>query len=85
MKKIQYTSGRIEVYPDRIHLVQIGLFFRTKTTPIPFSDITGVSAPFDVLKIETNRNGKYRLRFWNDQAAFIARNAIKAAMKDAGF
>ena len=85
MKKIQFTSGRIEIYPDKIHLVQMGLFSPTKTTSIALSDIKGVSAPFDVLKIETNRKAKYSLRFWNDQAAFIARNAIKAAMKNAGF
>jgi hypothetical protein len=83
MQKFLFTSGRVEIYTDKIHLVQIGLFFRSKTTAIPLSEIKHVSAPFEVLKIETTRGAKYNLRFWDHLRAFIAHNAIKKAMKDA--
>ncbi len=87
MKKIHFTGGSITVYPDRLDLEQKALFSVKKTALLPFSDIKDVSGLFDRLHIETRSGEKFSLWFGvgGTMRVLMAKKAIKAAMKDAGF
>ena len=84
MKKLFFTGGSITIYPDSLHIEQKALFAAKKTATVPFSEIKTISAPFDRLNIETS-NARFSLWFVDHMRAFMAHNAVRAAMKDAGF